>query len=316
MTNDNARHNNTAVLGAETALDTSTKVYSENQWERDSGSANRQVSLVGVRRNWDLAPGLSAILSGEASETRSSPEKLSRYVLSTGVSYNRPDGLEAKVRGEVRREKGSQEKVQYLTANQLKVMLSPDYSLLGRYNYSITRDLDLDEVQARFEEKSIGLAYRPVASDRLNLLSKYTELSDLGPDALDEIESLDTFTQVVSIEWSYDITPRLEWVEKEALKTSRERTGDRSPVKTSTILAIHRLNYNFMAAWDLGVEYRLRSVDVADDQQVGWLTELMYEIGKNFRIGLGYNFTDFSDNEFSENDYSVRGAFLRFQGKY
>jgi hypothetical protein len=188
--------------------------------------------------------------------------------------------------------------------------------LLGRYNYSITRDLDLDEVQARFEEKSIGLAYRPVASDRLNLLSKYTELSDLGPDALDEIESLDTFTQVVSIEWSYDITPRLEWVEKEALKTSRERTGDRSPVKTSTILAIHRLNYNFMAAWDLGVEYRLRSVDVADDQQVGWLTELMYEIGKNFRIGLGYNFTDFSDNEFSENDYSVRGAFLRFQGKY
>jgi hypothetical protein len=64
------------------------------------------------------------------------------------------------------------------------------------------------------------------------------------------------------------------------------------------------------------VEYRLRTVDITDDRQTGWLAELMYGLGDNFRIGLGYNFTDFSDNEFSANDYSVRGAFLRFQGKY
>jgi len=316
MTDDNAGHTSATVLGAETAVDGSTKVYTENQWESTDEGANRQVSLVGARRDWDLAPGLSAILSGESSETNSGTEKSSRYSLSTGLSYSNPQGLEAKVRGEVRREKGTFERVQYLTANHLKVMLSPDYSLLGRYNYSITRDLDLDEVEARFEERSIGLAYRPVASDRLNLLSKYTELSDQAPDTLDDMESQDTFTQVASIEWSFDITPRLEWVEKEALKTTEEKVGDRSPVKTSTTLAIHRLNYNFVSVWDLGVEYRLRSVDEADDKQTGWLAELMYGIGKNFRIGVGYNFTDFSDNEFSENDYSVRGTFLRFQGKY
>ena len=316
MTDDNAGHNNTAVLGAATALDASTKVYTENQWEHNGEGSNRQVSLVGVRRNWDLADGLSAILSGESSKINSGPEKSSRYTISTGLSYRNPQGLEAKVRGEVRKEKGSQERVQYLTANHLKLMLSPDYSLLGKYNYSITRDLDLDEVEARFEEKSIGLAYRPVESDRLNLLSKYTELSDLAPDTLGSMESQDTFTQVLSIEWSFDITPRLEWVEKDALKTTEEKVGDWTPVKTSTTLTIHRLNYNFLSSWDLGVEYRLRTVDLADDQQVGWLTELMYGIGSNFRIGLGYNFTDFSDNEFSANDYSVKGVFLRFQGKY
>ncbi|MCK5351973.1 hypothetical protein KAJ77_05315, partial [bacterium] len=204
MTDDNAGHNNTAVLGAETALDASTKVYTENQWEHNGEGSNRQVSLVGVRRNWDLADGLSAILSGESSKISSGPEKSSRYTISTGLSYRNPQGLEAKVRGEVRKEKGSQERVQYLTANHLKLMLSPDYSLLGKYNYSITRDLDLDEVEARFEEKSIGLAYRPVESDRLNLLSKYTELSDMAPDSLNGMESQDTFTQVLSIEWSFD----------------------------------------------------------------------------------------------------------------
>lgn len=316
MTNDSAGRNSTTVLGAETAVDPSTKVYSENQWERPGRGADRQVSLLGVRRSWDLAPGLSAILSGEASRTESASEKSTRYTLSTGVSYRNTAGLEAKVRGEMRREKGSRERVQYLTSNRFRIMLSPDYSLLARYAYSQTRDLDLDEVEARFEERSIGMAYRPVTRDRLNFLLKYTQLIDQAPDVYDDVESRDTCTRVVSVEWSYDLTPRLEWVEKNALKELEEKTGDRSTVRTRTVLSIHRLNYNFLSTWELGVEYRLRSVDQADDRQVGWLGELMYGIGENFRIGLGYNFTDFSDNEFSENDYSVRGTFLRFQGKY
>jgi hypothetical protein len=125
-----------------------------------------------------------------------------------------------------------------------------------------------------------------------------------------------TDTQVVSVEWSFDLTPQLEWVEKDALKVKDEKTGDRSPVRTNTSLSIHRLNYNFMGDFDLGIEYRMKRVKEADDQQVGWLTELMYRVGKHMRLGVGFNFTDFSDNEFSENDYSVRGMFVRVQGKY
>lgn len=316
LTDDDAGHSSASVVGAETTLDSSTNVYTENQWERTGEGVSRQVSLVGARRKWDVAPGLSAVLSGESSKTTSSAEETSRYALSSGVSYNDPERVEASVRGEVRREKGSRETVQYLTANRFKIMLSPDYSVLGRYNYSVTRDLDVDEVKARFEERSVGLAYRPVAWDRLNLLSKYTVLRDLAPDTLDTTASTDTFTRVLSIEWSYDLTHRLEWVEKDAVKTSEEQTGDWAPVRSRTALNIHRLNYNFVDAWDLGLEYRLRSVDITDDSQTGWLAELMYALGDHFRIGLGYNFTDFSDNEFSENDYSVRGTFLRFQGKY
>ena len=130
------------------------------------------------------------------------------------------------------------------------------------------------------------------------------------------MESQVTFTQVASIEWSYDISPRLEWIDKNALKTKKERTGDRPSIKTHTSLSIHRLNYNFLGDFDLGVEYRIKLVDETNDQQVGWLTELMYTVGRNFRLGFGFNFTDFSDNEFSDNDYSVRGLFLRFQAKH
>jgi len=42
----------------------------------------------------------------------------------------------------------------------------------------------------------------------------------------------------------------------------------------------------------------------------------MWNVKKHFRVGAGYNFTDFSDDEFSPNDYSVRGWFVRVQGRY
>jgi hypothetical protein len=37
---------------------------------------------------------------------------------------------------------------------------------------------------------------------------------------------------------------------------------------------------------------------------------------KHLRVGVGYNGTDFSDDEFSANDFSVRGWFFRLQGTY
>ena len=55
---------------------------------------------------------------------------------------------------------------------------------------------------------------------------------------------------------------------------------------------------------------------LADDQRRGWLSEASWRVKENFRFGLGYNFTDFSDNELSTNDYEVGGWFLRIQGMY
>ena len=85
---------------------------------------------------------------------------------------------------------------------------------------------------------------------------------------------------------------------------------------SNTWLSIHRLNYHFIKDWDVGAEYRSLVQRQANDQRNGWLTELMWRANHNVRLGVGFNFTDFSDNEFSENDYSVYGWFLRLQGKY
>ena len=87
-------------------------------------------------------------------------------------------------------------------------------------------------------------------------------------------------------------------------------------MSTDTLLGIQRVNVRVHRPFDLGIEYRILTQRQSSDRRQGFLTELMWVPHKNFRVGGGYNFTDFSDSEFSKNDYSVRGWFIRAQGRY
>ncbi len=303
------------VLGGESPIGPGSRVYSEYQWER-SDTGDRALSLMGARWQRELSEGFTFLLGGEYTEIAAQAGSSGRYTIASGLSFTHEKGIKASTRGEVRKEHGSEKRLQYLTSNHLEVKLSPDFTFLGKYRYSKTRDERTKETEARFEERSVGLAYRPVASDRFNALARYTRLTDQRPLSLTGAEASSSKADVASFEWSYDLTRYLEWVTKEAAKIKREQTGDGDSVKTHTYLSIQRLNVHFWRDIDVGTEYRILLQDEADDMRQGWLTEVTWEVVKHLRLGVGYNFTDFSDNEFSDNDYSVHGWFFRIQGKY
>ena len=121
---------------------------------------------------------------------------------------------------------------------------------------------------------------------------------------------------VLSLETLFQINRRLEWVTKSAARFQEESDFGQSPVESDTYLAIQRFNVNVWKPIDIGLEFRTLHQRQADDQRDGWLSEVMWKVKKHFRVGGGYNFTDFSDNEFSQNDYSMQGWFLRVQGRY
>ncbi len=307
VADDAVRGTSSTVMGGETTLGLSSRVYSEYQWEH-SDEGGRVLSLTGAQRQWDLTEGMKVLLAGEHSRIDSGPTVTRRYTLATGLSYVPAPGVSTASRSEVRLEQGGQERVQYFSSQQVGLQLHPDFTLIGKYRYSVTRDLALGGTLARFEERSAGLAYRPVASDRFHALARYTRLLDQPPAALS------TTTDVASIEWLLELHRRLEWVEKEAGKFKAE---EGSPaVKTHTYLSIHRMNLRLWKALDAGLEYRtLRQKEAADRRQ-GWLAEITWETLEHLRLGTGYNFTDFSDNEFSDHRYSVHGWFIRLQAKF
>ena len=60
---------------------------------------------------------------------------------------------------------------------------------------------------------------------------------------------------------------------------------------------------------------RARALGSSLPQFVRSLVGLDRDINKNFRIGVGYNFTDFSD-DLTDFDYDHRGWFLNLVGTY
>ena len=49
--------------------------------------------------------------------------------------------------------------------------------------------------------------------------------------------------------------------------------------------------------------------------RAGWMVGVDRDIGRTFRIGAGYNFTEFSD-DLTDFDYDHKGWFVNFVGKY
>jgi uncharacterized repeat protein (TIGR01451 family) len=315
VVNDTTRGRSTAtVLGSESALGEDGSVYTEYQWGRSGGEDTNQ-SLVGARKRWGLTDGLSVLLSGEYSEIDTTPTVTTRYALAAGVSYDNGRGLKLSTRNEVRREEGGRDLDQFLSTNHAEYAFTPDLKILGTARYSLTSDSAIGPTEAEFDELSIGLAYRPVNNDDFNLLARYTTLLD-GPSQFQaQTDDLIAESEVLSVEWSHQVTPDLEWVGKQAFKNRVETTPGAGDVETETSLTIQRLNYNFYKDFELGAEYRVLAQQDSD-QRDGWLLEFMWRPIDHLRIGVGYNFTDFSDDEFSNNDYSVKGWFLRLQGAY
>jgi len=305
----------TMILGARSPFGRKSRIYSEYQWE-SSQAGPKTMQLLGIQRQWDPAPGLRILAGGETAKADSSSDAASRSAFSAGLYYSNDRGLKAFTRQEVRLHEQTTSQVQYFTVNQIDYGFSPDFTLLGRYRYSKTEDRDLGTVVAKFDERTLGVAYRPVHNDRFNSLARYTRLLDKRPipaiPALVPERTIDVF----SVDLSLRLTRRLEWLGKGAARSLDESVADLDPVTTRSYLVIQRLNYNFWRQLDLAVEYRLRGEREFDDRRQGWLSEFGWNLFGHMRLGAGYDFTDFSDDMYSDNDYTTEGWYFRIQGRY
>ncbi len=82
-------------------------------------------------------------------------------------------------------------------------------------------------------------------------------------------------------------------------------------------LWINRFDFHLNDTWDAALEYRILSMDEAgDNESDGFLFEVNRLFLEHMRLGVGYNFTDFTDNVFAPNNYEASGFFFRIQGKY
>jgi len=240
-----------------------------------------------------------------------------RLAASGGLSYVDKDRIKASSKLEFRHDDSSaasQDSWQILAYNAIEAKATRDLTLFAKANISYTQNSDSDSTLASFKEMVLGGAYRPIYSDRLNLIGKYSFLEDESPTSQADYKDIDHVrAHVFGLEAIYDLTDKFQIVEKGAFRYMDEKVSGFGFTNTQTWLLVNRLNYNLTKDWEFGGEYRILSVVQAEDFKQGALFEVSRRIGENLKVGAGYNFTDFSD-DLTDLDYTVHGPFVRMTG--
>ncbi len=309
---DNGTPGQSLTLGQRKTLSDTLKVYTEHQFSTHSGS-DQTSNTVGLNNNFSRHT--SGSLSFQSSRIEGQDDTvINRNTLSAALSYKHDHStLSSKL--EYREDQSEDvETNQWVFINDIQYRQSENARWQGRLNYSSTRD-DAETEDAEFVEAGIGFAYRPVASDRFNLLARYTAVKDLPPNS--QSERNDKRLSVLSVENSFDFTPQHQLGAKLAYRKGETRT-DRDTgnwVDNDARLAAVRYRYRTLVGLNAMASYQWLASDATDSVQNGALVSFGFNVKNHLQFSIGYNFTSFNDN-LTDDDYDVQGWFLNLTGKY
>ena len=165
----------------------------------------------------------------------------------------------------------------------------------------------------------VGYGYRPIYNDRLNALVKYTYFFNVPTTDQVTLQNIAAeFIQkshIASVDVSYDITPAITLGGKYAYRlgqVSLDRENQEF-FDNNASLYVLRGDYRFRENWEVMVEGRVLDMSDLGERRMGALTTVSRYFGDNLKLGLGYNFTDFSDN-LTDLSYDHQGLFLNLTG--
>jgi hypothetical protein len=237
--------------------------------------------------------------------------RFDRVLLSSGVEYRfdeteQPDGTWS-------------DRTTWLFRGNLKLQMTPDWRLLGKVNHAFS-DSSLGQFHdGGFTEAVVGYAYRPVEHDRLNALAKYTYFFNVP--ATDQVTQEDISAQyiqkshIASVDVTYDVTENWSVGGKAAYRLGQLSLDRENPefFDNSAYLCILRNDFRFFRNWEGSAEARMLALPDLKERRSGALVALYRYLGDHFKVGVGYNFTDFSD-DLTDLSYDHQGVFFNLVG--
>ena len=207
----------------------------------------------------------------------------------------------------------------WLFKNSLKYQVSENWRLLGKLNHAISESSRGASFDGDYTEAVLGYAYRPVRNDRLNALVKYTYFYNMPSKDSDSSSDSGVIqrSHIGSVDVMYDLTDRWTIGAKYAYRHGQVALDREDPeyFDSRAHLYVLRLDCHFLHRWDALVEGRMLDLPDAADSRTGGLVGIYRHLGNHIKIGIGYNYSDFSD-DLTQYDYQHQGLFLNLIGKY
>jgi hypothetical protein len=207
----------------------------------------------------------------------------------------------------------------WLFRNNLKYQLTPSVRLLGKFNHSFS-DSSLGQFyDGGYTEAVFGGAYRPVTNDRLNALLKYTYFYNFP--AADQVTLQNTSVEfiqkshIAALDVSYDLTANWTVGGKYAYRLGQVSLERENPsfFDNNAHLFILRNDLRVGKNWEGSVEGRALVMPDLNESRSGALIAIYRYFGEHFKVGVGYNFTDFSD-DLTDLSYDHHGFFFNLIG--
>ena len=301
------------TLGQRWRLSSQVNVFNESQFikePRQSGLAHTFGMDFYPAQGWNL--GLT-LQEGELTDTQGG--NVDRRAVSLRGGHTSPK-TDWQSKLEWRRDMGAERREQWVTTHRLTHRINDSWRIAARFNYSRTTDQQDSAAGARFIEGNAGFAYRPWNNERWGVFGRYTYLYDLATQGQSGGAQYDQKSHVFSLEGVYKRDRHWEYAARLMRREGEVRMGRDMGrwFDAGTTFAAAQVRYELRTRWHALAEYRWLDVDDGGTRQ-GFLLGLDRDINTNFRVGVGYNFTDFSD-DLTDFDYDHRGAFITLTGSY
>jgi len=311
--------------GVRTRYSQSTSVYVEERYTHGDVPTGLTHS-TGV----ELAPtdrlNLGANLERGTLKDRQTDAEIERTAAGVSVGYGFKavkiaSAVEYRMDDSEQPDTSKTRRTTWLLKNSLKFQLSPDWRLIGKFNYSHSESSQGQFYDGDYTEGVLGFAYRPVQNDRLNALVKYTYFYNVP--TVDQAVAVNSGfgaiqrSHIGAVDVMYDLTKRWTVGGKYAYRygeVSQDRV-DRDFFKSRAHLVVLRTDWHFLYRWDALVEGRMLDLPDAEDRMSGVLIALYRQLGNYIKVGAGYNFSKFSD-DLTDLDYDHQGLFINVIGKY
>jgi flagellar motor protein MotB len=311
------------VSGAKTRLSDSSSVYVEERYQ-NGASLTGLTHATGInltaKEHWNFSGSAEIGKLFDSQTGADTDRKAGGIRMGYGV-----DKLQFSSAIEYRRDNAEQPDLTYterttlLFRNNFKIQLTPDWRLIGKLDHSVS-DSSLGEFYAGgYTEAVVGYGYRPVRNDRLNVLAKYTYFYNVPTtDQLGAQNTVAEFLQkshIAALDLTYDLTANWSLGGKYAYRIGQESLDRVHPnfFNNPAQLAVLRVDRRFLRDWEGLAEVRTLNLPDASQRRSGVLAAIYHYIGKNLKAGVGYNFTDFSD-DLTDLKYKHRGIFLNIIG--
>lgn len=157
----------------------------------------------------------------------------------------------------------------------------------------------------------LGYSYRPIDS-RWTLFNKLALTHSLS-----KTTQFDTLTQKIvnNLNANYLISPSTQLALQYGLKYVTDNF-DMSQYSGFTTLYGLQLFHDLNARWDVGAQGSFYNSNSAGTSNHSYGLSVGYNLAHNVWMSVGYNFTGFSDRDFSASGYTAKGIYLKYRVKF